>query len=83
MLGTLNEKGQLPDVTFLEILKLGDILPDSVNIEETAQEIKEAKRKAQEEMMEMKQMGGPQPNGQGPGRPGQIRRADAATINNN
>ena len=81
VLGTLNEKGQLPDNVFLEILKMGGILPDSVDTDRVANEIKTAKAAIRKEAMQNPQLGSA--GGNGPGRPGQVRRSDPRTIRNN
>jgi hypothetical protein len=79
VIGDLNDRGALTDRTFLEILKSGEILPDTVDLEAELAEIKKLKADRKKEllngMLDARPMGqkGPNtptsaaPNGKAPG----------------
>jgi len=51
VIGDLNERGAITDKTFLQILKSGEILPDTIDIDEELRETEELRKKRQEEQL--------------------------------
>jgi hypothetical protein len=57
VIGDLNERGAITDKTFLEILKSGEILPDTVDLNRELAETKLLKRKRRDELLDSGAMG--------------------------
>ena len=58
VIGDLNERGAITDKTFLEILKSGEILPDTVDLNRELAETKLLKRKKRNELLDSGTVGG-------------------------
>ena len=58
VIGDLNERGAITDKTFLEILKSGEILPDTVDLNRELAETKLLKRKKRNELLDSGAVGG-------------------------
>ena len=58
VIGDLNERGAITDKTFLEILKSGEILPDTVDLNRELAETKVLKRQKRNELLDSGAMGG-------------------------
>jgi len=52
VIGDLNERGAITDKTFLEILKSGEILPDTVDLNRELAETKRLKRQKRDELLD-------------------------------
>jgi hypothetical protein len=80
VIGDLNERGAITDKTFLQILKSGEILPDTINIDKELQETEELRQKRKEEALgtlDSGPMGSPQAENE-PGTSRGARRRRAA-----
>ena len=66
VINELNERGAITDMTFLEILKSGEILPDTIDLNKELRETKVLKRKKLNELLDAEQQSGsvvpPTPN---------------------
>jgi len=58
VIGDLNERGAITDKTFLEILKSGEILPDTVDLNRELAETKRLKKEKKRELLDSGAMGG-------------------------
>ena len=58
VIGDLNERGAITDKTFLEILKSGEILPDTVDLNRELAETKRLKEAKQNELLDTRTVGG-------------------------
>ena len=74
VLGQLNAAGQITDKTFLEILKSGEILPDTVDLQKELRETKALKKQKEaqaRELLDSRSVGGSvgtRPTSQAPAR---------------
>ena len=58
VIGDLNERGAITDKTFLEILKSGEILPDTVDLNRELAETKRLKKEKKRELLDTGALGG-------------------------
>ena len=79
VIGDLNERGAITDKTFLEILKSGEILPDTVDLNRELAETKRLKKEKQRELLDSRSVGGsvePRPTSQAPAGAGSGRNGN-------
>jgi len=75
VLGALEEKGQITTEVFLSTLRHGEVLPDNVDVDKLAADVKTLKEQRKREQMEMQQNRTPTGSANG-GRTDQVRRVE-------
>ena len=58
VINDLNERGAITDMTFLEILKSGEILPDTIDLNKELRETKALKKQKRNELLDAEQQSG-------------------------
>ena len=58
VINDLNKRGAITDMTFLEILKSGEILPDTIDLNKELRETKALKKQKRNELLDAEQQSG-------------------------